>query len=173
MPLAEKIERAFSSRSKPAVVRIADGVFQLDSDVEDALWFSGRDWHELTWEDWREHSSAIYFFDCEAFAYYLPSVLLLSGQNPNEWLQAADSLINDLDRSPDPEWWTEGLERRFLSLNRSELDVLKEWLLEICNYTPYKGVGLAAAGPGDTFGRAFDTLNLLQKEVERSRLASS
>jgi hypothetical protein len=82
--LLEKIESAFSSRAKPAQVRLADGVFQLDFEVEEALWFSGRDWHELTWQDWQEHSSAIYFFDSEAFAYYLPSVLLLSAQRPSE-----------------------------------------------------------------------------------------
>jgi hypothetical protein len=84
--LLEKIESAFSSRAKPAQVRLADGVFQLDFEVEEALWFSGRDWHELTWQDWQEHSSAIYF-DSEAFAYYLPSVLLLSAQRPSEELR--------------------------------------------------------------------------------------
>jgi hypothetical protein len=100
--LTDKIERVFSSRPMPAQVRLADGVLQLDSDVEEALWFSGRDWHELTWQDWQGHSCAIFFFDPEAFAYYLPSVLLLSAQNPSDSLMAADSLINQLDCSPDP-----------------------------------------------------------------------
>jgi len=84
---------------------------------------------------------------------------------------AADSLINELDQSPDPEWWTDGLVRRFLELNPAELNVLKEWLLQICEYVHYKGWGFAASGPGDTFGRAFDTVDLLLKEVERRRLA--
>jgi len=170
--LTDKIERAFSSRPKPAQVRLADEVFQLDFEVEEALWFSGRDWHEITWQDWQEHSSAIYFFDPEAFAYYLPSVLLLSAQDPNKWLQAADSLINELDQSPDPEGWTQGLVRRFLGLNAAELDVLKEWLLQVCEYVPYRAWGIAASGPGDTFGRAFDTVDLLQKEVERRRFGN-
>jgi len=171
MNLAEKIERAFSSRPKPTQM-IGDKVLQFDSDVGDALWFSGRDWHELTWQNWQEHSAAIYFFDREAFAYYLPSVLLLSSQNPDEALMAADSLIMELDRTPDPEWWTEGLERRFLGLASEELSVLKDWLLQVCEYIPYKGLGAAASGPGDTLGRAFDTIDLLQKEVERRRLAN-
>jgi len=163
MKLSEQIERVFSSRTKPVQVRLADEVIQLDDDVEDALWFSGRDWHELTWQDWQEHSCAIYFFDPEAFAYYLPSLLLLSAQNPKDSLNAADSLISELDRSPDPKGWTEGFVSRFLELNRAELDVLKEWLLQVCEYVPYKQVGLAASGPGDTLGRAFDTINLLQE----------
>jgi hypothetical protein len=171
MKLAEKIERAFSSRSKPAQVRLADEIFQLDSDVEEALWFSGRDWHELTWQDWQEHSDAFFFFDPEAFAYYLPSILLLSAQNPNESLNAADSLIGELDRTPDPEEWSEAFLSRFLELNLAELDTLKEWLLQVCEYDPYKRWGVAASGPGDSFGRAFDTLDLLQEEIKRRRLA--
>jgi hypothetical protein len=69
MKLTDKIKRAFFSRIKPAQVRLHDGVLQLDSDAEEALWFSGRDWHQLTWQDWQEHSSAIFFFDPDAFAY--------------------------------------------------------------------------------------------------------
>ena len=172
MKLAEKIEHAFSSRPKPAQVGLADGVLQLDSDVDEALWFSGRDWHELTWQNWQEHSSAILFFDLESFAYYLPSVLLLSAQNRNDSLNAADSLISELDQSPDAENWSEGLVRRFLGLNSAELEVVKEWLLQVCEYGPYKGWGIAASGPGDTLGRAFDTVDLLQKEVQRRRRAS-
>lgn len=173
MKFTERIERAFYSRPRPAQVRLADEVVQLDSDVEDALWFSGRDWHELTLRDWNQHSSAIYFFDSEAFAYYLASVLVLSAQNPNDWLEAADSLINWLDRTPDPEGWTEGFASRFLGLNHAELDVLKEWLLKVCEYVPYQRGGIAASGPGDTFGRAFDTIDLLQREVARRRTGSA
>ena len=165
--LSEKIERVFSTRPKPPQVRLDDEVIQLDDDVEDALWFSGHDWHELTWQNWQEHNDAIFFFDPEAFAYYLPSILLLSAQNPNESLNAADSLIGELDRTPDPEEWPEGFVNRFIELNRAELDILKEWLLQVCEYLPYRGWGIAASGPGDTFGRAFDTIDLLQKEVER------
>lgn len=173
MKLTDKIERVFSSRPKPAQVRLADGVVQLDFEVEEALWFSGRDWHEITWQDWQDHDSAIYFFDAEAFAYYLPSVLLLSAQQSKEELTAAHLLISELDCSPDPEGWPKGFASRFLELNQAELGVLKEWLLHVCEYTPYRRFGLAASGPGDTFGRAFDTVNLLEREVERRRTGSA
>jgi hypothetical protein len=172
MKLIEKIERVFAHRPIPDAVVDVKNCFQIDSDVEEALWFTGRDWHELTWQNWQEHSCAIYFFDREAFAYYLPSLLLLSSQHPSEELMAADSLISQLDCSPDPEGWPKGLARRFLGLNWAELAVLKEWLLQVCEYIPYKGVGIAASGSGDTFGRAFDTVDLLQKEVERRHHAN-
>jgi hypothetical protein len=81
LTLVEKIERAFSARRKPAQVRIVEDVLQHDPemeflrddpDVKDALWFSGRDRQELTWHDWQEHSSAISFFDREAFCLLSP-----------------------------------------------------------------------------------------------------
>ncbi len=171
MNLAEKIERAFGLRPKPARVILVDEILQFDSDVEEALWFSGRNWHDLTWQDWEEHRSAIFFFAPDAFAYYLPSVLILSVQNPALSLDAADSLVGELDRSPSVEGWHESFTNRFFALQLEELDVLKEWLLQVCEYVPYQRWGLAASGPGDTFGRAFDTIELLQKEIELRRLA--
>lgn len=173
MNFAEKIASAFAGRQMPLDLVEAAHLVHPDSDVEDALWFSGRDWRELTWQDWQEHFSAIHFFVPDAFAYYLPSVLLLSSQNRDEGLMAADSVIDELDRSPDVQGWTEGLVRRFLGLSPAELNVLKEWLLQVCEYVPYKSFGIAASGPGDTFGRAFDTVDLLQKEVERRRLTGA
>jgi hypothetical protein len=172
MLLSEKIEGAFAHRGMPDAVVDMTSLFQIDSDVEEALWFTGRDWHRLTWHDWQDHSCAIYFFDPAAFAYYLPSLLLLSARDPSQSLNAADSLLEELDRSPDPEGWTDGFVSRFLGLNTEELDVLKEWLLQVCEYAPYRGWGIAASGPGDTFGRAFDTVNLVQQEVERRQAAS-
>jgi len=173
MNLAEKIEEAFAARPKPAHVRLGVEVLQLDSDAEEALWFSSRDWHELTWQDWQRHSSAIFFFAPEALAYYLPSVLLLSAENQSDSLAAADSIISQLDRTPDAEGWTEGFASQFLGLHPGELDVLKEWLLHVCEYVPYKRWGIAASGPGDTFGRAYDTVDLLQREVEKAAANTS
>ena len=99
-------------------------------------------------------------------------VLLLSSQNPGDALMAADSVISELDQSPDPEWWTDGLVHRFLGLNPAELNVMKEWLLQVCECVPSKGLGFAASGPGDTLGQAFDTVDLLLKELDRRRRAN-
>jgi len=172
MNLADKIELAFAGRQIPLNVVATASLAHPDCDVEDALWFSGRDWHALGWKDWKEHSAAISFFLPDAFAYYLPSVMILSIQNPVEELMAADSLINELDCSPDPKAWTDDLVSRFLLLNQVELDVMREWLLQLCEYEPYRGYGFSASGAGDKFGRAFDTVDLLKSEVERRRVAS-
>ena len=166
--LQEKIEAAFAGRAMPAEL-IDPSVFQFDSDVEEALWFVGRDWHELKWNDWKEHSCAINFFSPEAFGYYLPSLLLVTAQNPTDWLSAVDALIWELDLSPSVEAWPDHMARRFLALRGEELDALKEWLLFMCEYPTYDGYGISASGPGEVFGRVFDTVELIQKELGKRK----
>jgi len=73
-------------------------------------------------------------------------------------------------------WWLDRLQalggwnypKHFLGLRPKEYDLIKEWLLQLCEYASYRGFGDAVSGPGDTFGRAYDTVDLLQKEAERS-----
>ena len=43
MSLIKKIEAAFAHRQMPAEVVNMEGRYQIDSDVDDALWFQGRD----------------------------------------------------------------------------------------------------------------------------------
>ena len=95
--LQDRIEAAFAGRAMPAEV-VDASVTQFDSDVDEALWFAGREWRELRWKDWLDHSSALLFFSREAFAYYLPSLLLHSARNTSDWSYAVDSLIGELER---------------------------------------------------------------------------
>jgi hypothetical protein len=161
MSLSEEIERAFAWREKPFEVVEPEDCVQFDSDVEEALWFAGRDWHDIVWRDWQEHPVALGFFSRDALAYYLPSVLLLSLQRPHEELVSASSLIGMLDWSPSAECWTDHFRKRFLGLRSEEYDVIKEWLLYISDFENYRIYG--TSGPGDIFGRAFDTVNLAQQ----------
>lgn len=172
MNLPEKIARIFAWREMPTEVVEPEEYIQFDSDVEEALWFAGRDWHEITWRDWQEHTVAITFFSRDAFAYYLPSVLLLSVERPREQLDSADSLINMLDWSPGVECWNDRFRERFIGLRSEEYDVIKEWLLYMSDLGIYHRYG--TAGAGDNLGRAFDTVNLVQQETARmSRELSS
>jgi hypothetical protein len=165
MDLPGKIERAFAWREKPAEVVEPEEHIQFDSDVEESIWFAGRDWRDITRRDWQEHPEALGFFSRDALAYYLPSVLLLSLQCPQERLVSAASLVGMLDWSPNAECWTDHFRMRFLGLRSEEYDVIKEWLLYISDFEIYRVYG--KSGPGDIFGRAFDTINLLQRETER------
>jgi hypothetical protein len=138
MTLVEKIRRAFAERTLPATV--SDSVY-IDCDVEDALYFTGKTWQEVTWDDWFHHTSAMTFFNREAFAYYLPSVLILTLQKPEDSLLVADSILMDLDRSPSRDGWDNLFIEHFVGLRAEEYEVLKEWLLAICEFPTFRESG--------------------------------
>lgn len=169
MELIEKIEAAFAHRQVPTKVVEMEGRFQIDSDVEDALWFAGRDWRSITRDDWERHHCAVIFLSDEAFAYYLPSLLTLTVRNPEHIPGlAVDSLIDLLDRTPDISQWDLAFTSRFLRFSREEYTVLKEWLVFASEIPSLQGYGIAGSGPGDRFGRAFENVDLLLEESGRN-----
>jgi hypothetical protein len=169
MDLTANIETAFAHRQIPSEVVETEGLLQIDSDVEEALWFEGRDWRTITCDDWRKHSCAVFFFSPEAFAYYLPSLLTVTVQDPKGYPDlAVGSLIGLLDHTPAIEFLDDYLIQRFSGLNDAEFKAIKEWLLFACENLP-GGSGIAASGAGEVFGRAFDTVALLQEEAQRRR----
>jgi|JI6StandDraft_1071083.scaffolds.fasta_scaffold170594_2 hypothetical protein len=157
MNFHEKVEQAFKHRPKPVNVIGISG--PLTTEYVDALWFTDRDWKEITWEDWELHRDAVYAFTPEAFAYYLPSILILSSQRPTEWFWPADALLQVLDRSPTVAYWDDFLLTRFMGLRVAEYEVLSEWLVYLSEHESF-------AAP-ETLARSFDTINLLQKETEK------
>jgi hypothetical protein len=155
MNLTHKIEQAFSYRQKPN--KLIDSREKLVTPEQmEALWFSDRDWREITWENWEDHRDAIYAFTPEAFAYYLPSILTLSSQCPHQWFWPADALLKILDRSPVVDYWDTFITTRLLGLRVEEYEVLKDWLLVLSEHSN--------SASENTLDRAFDTICLLQKE---------
>jgi len=166
MTLKEKIEEAFRNRSKPdEVYRLSDNdrIYSIDSDIEKTLWFSGRDWRKLSWDDWQKYYCAIFFFLPEAFAYYLPSIMITALERLENSSMAADSILHDLDRSPGQENWDLRLTERYLQLDFQELEAIEEWMIKLSDSPAYKGFGLSDGGPGDFLGRAFDTITALRE----------
>jgi hypothetical protein len=149
-----------------------EGRYQIDSDVEDGFWFAGRDWRSLTLEDWRHRYCGFVFLSPEAFAYYLPSILVLTLQNPKHYPDLALQIfLSPLDRSPGVENLDSNLTNRFSSITREEYEAIKEWLLWASECIPHEFYGAAVGGAGDGFGRAFDTIDLLQKTAEKRGIA--
>jgi hypothetical protein len=170
MELIEKIENAFAHRRIPTEVVEMEDRLQIDSDVEEALWFAGRNWREITRDDWEKHNCAVFFLSNEAFAYYLPSLLSLTVRDPEHPPDlVVDSLIHLLDRTPDVSQWDLAFASRFLRFSKEEYAVLKEWLVFASEIPSLNGYGISGSGPGDRFGRAFDNVNLLLEESERER----
>lgn len=170
--LIDRIERAFGHRQTPARVIEMEGRLQIDSDIDDALWFQGRDWHDLTLEDWQRRHWGFGYLAPEGFAYFLPSVLTLTVRNPEEYPDlAAQSFLWQLDRTPAVENLDPPIYERYLEFTNDEFEAIKEWMIWACENVPNMFYGAASGGPGDGFGRAFDTLLLLQEEAGKNRPA--
>lgn len=157
MNLSEQITRAFAHRAKPSSTVHTDAAATCD--VADAKWFVDRNYSSITWNDWIDHSSAFYTFHPLAFAYYLPSILLLSAARPNEWFAPADSLLQILDRSPVVANWDNFLRTRLIGLTSDEYAAIKSWLLYLSSGSMYQ----------EQIDRAFDTMDLLEMETLRLR----
>ena len=164
MTLREKIEKAFAHRDIPREVVEMEGRLQVDSDVEDGLWFKGKVWRDLTAEDWRAHYCGLSYFNEEAFAYYLQSLLVLTLRDPKNYPDlAVDSFLWELDCSPGGENLSP-LSYRYLALTNEEFGALKEWIVWASENIRDVFYGAAVGGPGDGFGRVFDSIGLLQRE---------
>ena len=168
MELAEVIERAFEGREMPQKVTDSNCTDLLDTDVADTLWFSGKNWLEITWDDWKKHTVALSFFNQAAVAYWLPSVLLLSLERAGEYMPAADYLIKTFGSrcwAPSPVHWKDHFRERFVGLRVEEYEAIKEWLVSISKHKTY-GIS-RLRGPGDIFERALETVSLAQRETMR------
>ena len=73
--LREEIERAFGWRKMPdnVIDEKPENLLDPDSDILDALWFAGRDWRDITVEDWRQHF-------CRAYVHVGGGVSVLSAE---------------------------------------------------------------------------------------------
>ena len=171
MTLQEKIEKAFAHRSMPASAVDLEGCIQFDSDVEDAMWFTGRDWRSLTTEDWKARYSAVFFLSPEAFQYFLPSLLILTLHNPQNFPDlAVEAVIQQLDRSTSVAGWNDHFKERFLGWHIEEYEATKEWLVWASENIPDMFYGMARNGPGDGYGRVFDSIELLRQETELRKM---
>jgi hypothetical protein len=157
--LIRQIKHAFAHREKPNVlIKRHDPV----ADDEDALWFSGRDWREITPQDWNAHSDAFFRFTPDAFRYYLQSILCIVATNPDENLLAAAELIGCLDRTPKVEWWDQFLLDHLQGLRIEEYDAIGDWIVMLSE----KSGGYA----DDSLTRAYQTIDLLRAEAEKAWL---
>ena len=167
------VEAAFGWRPIPKDVVDSAEIPRSDSDIEEAVWFAGRNWRQVAFSDWQEHPVAVSFFSSDAFGYYLQSILILSAETATESLEPANRILGKLDRSPDVTGWDQGFTGHFFTLTSEELTVMKEWLLCISSYSAYKRRGPVRQGPGDRLGRCFDTLDLLQRRLRESAWATA
>lgn len=125
------------------------------------MWFLGRDWRSVRWSDWEAHADAFFAFTPEAFVYYLPSILLATGEAQSPNLVVVHSLLGVLDRSPSVHYWDSFMHKRFVGLNAQEYQVLRTWLTSLS--------GKDGAFDEDGLMRAYETVDLLESETAKVR----
>lgn len=160
MTMRAQIEAAFAMRKYPAM--LVEPRSPVTPEQRDAIWFAGRHWLEVAWQDWQSHPDAFYSFVPEAFVFYLPSMLIGAMTAPKGELLAADALIGMLDRSPEPYHWDAFMTARLVGLEPSEYEVLKAWLL-------WRSAAVETSDE-DSLTRAYETIDLLAQETERVRI---
>lgn len=156
MILKDRVVSAFNRRVMPPRMEL-----HTPSTTEelDLLWFNGQNWRNITFEDWRKHPDAFYFFTPEAFAYYLQSIICISLKHFQEWFYPVDILLSILDRSPQVEYWDDFMLSRVGALYPEEYEVLKLWILWLSeNSQIYPNIDL---------GRVFDTVDLLENQARK------
>ncbi len=148
--MKQEIAAAFGHRRRPPIVTTVAVSSTLR---DDARYFEGMDWREVTADDWRMYSDAFFGFSAEGFLYFLPSLLMVSLETSSPGLVAADLLVSSLDTSGDPDLWTDWFSDRFRRLTLPELRALKDW----------SGIYLRhdEKGEGSEFARVEDTLAML------------
>jgi hypothetical protein len=148
------IEEAFNHRRMPTLFLLSEQLAAHER--EDVLAFWGKPWSCVTGSQLEKHFDAIFLFTPEAFCYYLPGVFSAGIKENKPWLIVNHSVVNMLDRSPDPASWDDFFFARWSKLTARECEATQAWILWLssCDDSSYSEVALT---------RAFDTLELLKE----------
>ncbi|HEV7570811.1 MAG TPA: DUF6714 family protein [Thermoanaerobaculia bacterium] len=150
------IEEAFSHRRMPGLFPVSEQM--APHEYDDVISFWGIPWSAVTGSQLQEHFETIFWWTPEAFCYYLPGILSAGIRENKPWLIVNNSLIDMLDRSPDPSSWDDFFIARWAQLTAKECEATQAWLLWVAsldNGSYWEG----------SLSRAFDTLELLKQRT--------
>jgi hypothetical protein len=119
--------------------------------------FWGQPWSSVTGSQLEKHFEAIFWFSPEAFCYYLPGILTAGIKENKPGLIVNQSLINMLDRSPDPASWDEFFVARWPQLTAGECEAIQHWILWLSS--------IEERSADSSLARGFDTLELLKRRA--------
>jgi len=155
----DRIAVAFADRAPPAL--LTDSKQLSDVEYEEVMSFQDMRWQDVTFSHAANCSDAVFWFSPEAFCYYLPGILAAGLRENRSDLNAYDSLIGCLDRSPEPDYWDDFFLPRWTLLNAAEIDAIAAWArwLEIVQPDAYHA---------NTHERVQQTLALLKQKTLES-----
>lgn len=157
MNLLTKIHTAFSWRSRPQVLAVSNALSSSELATLDV--FSCQSWRDINGDLWEKYFDVMTLLSPEAFCYFLPGILKASVEEEEPNLIVAVSIVEMLDRSPDPAWWDEFFLARWPNLSRSECLVLQEWLYWLAKFK-------RRSVSDDSLERAVQTVELLKERED-------
>lgn len=150
------IEEAFSHRPMPRLFLLSEQLAAHEHD--DVMSFWGKPWSGVTGLQLEKHFDAIFWFTPEAFCYYLPGIFTAGITENKPWLIVNHSLVNMLDRSPDPVSWDDFFFARWSELTARECEATQAWILWLSSFED-------GSYAESSLARAFDTLDLLRRRT--------
>lgn len=148
----EFIEHAFSGRSTYDQITSSTQLTKFEQ--EEVSNFVGKHWSSINSGMLSSCFEVIYWFSPEAFCYFLPGILSAGIKEFKSDLVIYDSIIQMLDRSPNPEYWDEVFIERWTLLSKDECDAVQKWLFWI--------IDSGSNFDEISINRALDTLELLK-----------
>lgn len=158
MSIVDQIYVAFRCRSRPDAT--ADTSRPLISDRLDAEHVGRHPREDLDWAFLQEHADALYAMTPESFRYYLPQFMVLSMRQSDVTPLFVSPIFQMLDAGPDETYWSDRFKLLWAGMTSDEYDAIKAWLIFMASTD-------GAWGDDVVLGRAFDTVDLLARDIER------
>ncbi|HFB65734.1 MAG TPA: hypothetical protein ENJ60_09365 [Aeromonadales bacterium] len=159
MKIVELFTEAFKHRKKPSCMTLSK---QLDEhEHAEIMAFSGKKWFDIDVKLLEENFEVINWLSPEAFCYFLPGICCAGIKENSSELIIYDSIINMLDRSPEPTYWDSFFLSRWPLLHKDECKAVQEWVLWLSiNNSFYSG---------SVITRALETLDLVKQGITTFR----
>lgn len=155
MTLESSIEKAFENEIP--LDWICSVTCYSSSEYDELKHFDGLTWPDIGISDIEGRESVWNLFPPRVFRYYLPALIKTTVLRNRGDLLAIDSIIQYLNRSPNPAHWNDHFKERWVGFSAEQYSVIADWILWL--FTEYPDTSLFS----NTFDRCVDTLTLLKQ----------
>ena len=152
--ILSSMERAFGWRQPPQCLINSTELSPQEKGT--ALRFQGRDWRDLNCKELQEDHDIVFLLSPEAFCYFLPGIFSATIRESRPDLLINESIVQMLDRDPDPNTWDDFFLPRWTNLTFVECDAVEQWLWWLHGHP-------AGDFREDAILRSTETLNLLRR----------
>lgn len=154
--MLELIRKAFANRQMPGLLISSEQL--SENERKEVLFFQGKHWSDVTCDQLEASHDVVFWFSSEAFCYYLPGILSAGIKEKKPDLLVYYSIIEMLDRSPNPRYWDSFFLERWPRLTAKECEVVQEWVLWLASIND-------STYHDKTYSRALETLDFLKQGV--------